>query len=244
VADLLFPLGLFLLVPGFIALALYLQHQRVKAIQAWAAGTGWTYVGMDPALVGRWRGEPFNAGHSRRVSELVAGRFAGRQAMSFSYRYTTGSGKSRSTHVFHVVAVPLPAYLPTLELTPEGVGAKLAKAFGGQDIEFESEDFNRDWRVEARDAKFAHDVLHPRLMERLLRPDAGGSSLRIEGTDILSWTPGAQQLDAIAGRLQLMCAVVDAIPRYVWQDHGHDPGPAAEEPRRGPGPGPGSARPV
>ena len=240
----LLPIGFFLLVPGFIVLALYVQHQRVKATQAWAVRTGWTYVGTDPSLVGRWRGEPFNAGHSRKVSELVTGRFAGRQAISFSYRYTTGSGKSRSTHTFHVVALPLPAYLPTLELTPDGVGAKLAKAFGGQDIAFESEDFNRAWRVEARDAKFAHDVVHPRLMERLLRPDAVGSSLRIEGTDILSWSAGAQQLDAIAGRLQVMCAVVDAVPRYVWQDHGHDPGPLPDEPRRGPGPGPGSTRPV
>ena len=78
--ELLFPFAFFLLVPGFIALALYLQHQRVKAIQAWAARTGWTYVGTDPSLVGRWRGQPFNAGHSRRVSELVIGRLAGRQA--------------------------------------------------------------------------------------------------------------------------------------------------------------------
>ena len=141
---------------------------------------------------------------------------------------------------FHVVAVPLPAYLPTLELTAEGVGAKLAKAFGGQDIEFESEDFNRAWRVEAGDAKFAHDVVHPRLMERLLRADARGVSLRVEGTDLLSWSSGSQQLDAIAGRLQVMCALVDAIPRFVWQDHGYDPGPAG-----GPhGPGPGDMRSV
>lgn len=240
----LVPLVFFLLVPGFIVLALYLQHQRVKAIQGWAARTGWTYVGTDPSLVGRWRGQPFNAGHSRRVSELVVGPFAGRSAMSFAYRYRTGSGKNSSTHTFHVVAVPLPAYLPTLELTAEGVGAKLAKAFGGQDIEFESEDFNRAWRVEARDAKFAHDVVHPRLMERLLRADARGLSLRIEGTDLLSWSAGGQQLDAIAGRLQVMCTLVDAIPPFVWQDHGFDPGPASGGPRLGRGPGPGDMRPV
>ena len=239
--ELGFPFAFFLLVPGFIALALYLQHQRVKAVQAWAARTGWTYMGTDPSLVGRWRGQPFNSGHSRLVSELVVGRFAGRQAISFAYRYTTGSGKNSSTHTFHVVAVPLPAYLPTLELTAEGVGAKLAKALGGQDIEFESEDFNRAWRVEARDAKFAHDVVHPRLMERLLRADARGVSLRVEGTDLLSWSTGAQQLDAIAGRLQVMDALVDAIPRFVWQDHGYDPGTASGGPR---GPGPGDRRPV
>ncbi len=236
----IFPFVFFLLVPLFIVLAVYLQQQRVKAIRAWAAGAGWTYVGSDPSLVSRWRGQPFNVGHSRRVSEVVTGRFAGRQAISFAYRYTTGSGKSSSTHTFHVVATLLPAYLPTLELTAEGVGAKLAKAFGGQDIQFESEDFNRAWRVVARDMKFAHDVVHPRLMERLLRADARGMSIRIEGSDILCWTSGTQRLEAIAGRLQVLGAVVDAVPRYVWQDHGHDPGPAPGQR----GPGSGNMRPV
>jgi hypothetical protein len=241
VEGLIFLFGFFVLVPLLIVLAVYLQHQRVKAIQAWAARTGWTYVGSDPSLVSRWRGQPFNAGHSRRVSEVVVGHFAGRQAVSFSYRYTTGSGKNSSTHTFHLVAVQLPAYLATLELTAEGVGAKLAKAFGGQDIQFESEDFNRAWRVEARDMKFAHDVVHPRLMERLLRADARGMSIRIEGSDILCWMSGTQNLNAIAGRLQVLCAVIDAVPRYVWQDHGHDPGPASGGPR---GPGAGNMRPV
>ena len=238
--GLLFPFGFFLLVPVFIVLALYFQHQRVKAIQAWAARTGWTYLGSDPSLVRRWSGQPFNAGHARHASELVTGPFGGRPALSFSYRYKTGSGKNESTHTFHVVAVALPTFLPTLELTPEGFGAKLAKTFGGQDIQFESEDFNRAWRIKAGDGKFAHDVVHPRLMERLLRTDARGMSMRIEGTDLLCWSSGAQQLEAIAGRLQVLCAVVDAIPRYVWQDHGFDPGPASG-PR---GPGTGDVRPV
>ena len=231
---------IFVGVPLMIVAALYLQHQRVKALQAWAARTGWTYVGSDPSLTRRWTGQPFGTGHARHASELVTGPFAGHRAMSFSYRYKTGSGKSESTHVFHVVAVALPTFLPTVELTPEGFGASLAKAFGGQDIQFESADFNQAWRVQARDGKFAHDVVHPRTMERLLRADARGMSFRIEGTDILSWSSGAQRLDAIAGRLQALCAVIDAVPRYVWQDHGHDPAPLSDGPpglEQGPWPG-------
>ena len=240
---------LFVGIPLLIAAALYFQHQRVKAIQAWATRTGWTYVGTDPSLVRRWNGQPFNAGHSRRVSELVTGSFGKHRAMSFSYRYTTGSGKNQSTRVYHVVAVSLPAFLPTLEVTPEGFGAKLAKTFGGQDIQFESEDFNQAWRVTARMSRFAHDVLHPRLMERLMRADARGVSWRIEGTDILSWSDGAQRLEAIAGRLQVLCAVIDAVPDYVWHDHGHNPGPTPAlppplPPRPWQGQGPADMRPL
>ena len=212
-----------LLVPVLIGVGLWMSAQRVKAVKAWAAQVGWAYLGSDASLIGRWQGRPFRIGHSKRVSELVAGPFQGRQAASFAYRYTTGSGKNQSTVTFHILVLQLPAYLPTLELTPDGLGAKLAKTLGGQDIEFESEDFNKVWRVEARDAKFAHDVVHPRLMERLLRPDASRLSLRIEGTDILCWAPGTPRLDAVASRLQVMCAIADAVPRYVWLDHGYDP---------------------
>jgi len=214
---------IFLAIPVFIGLAIWSQYRRHQRLLAWAASVGWTYVGTDPSLADRWHSQPFGVGHGRRVSELMTGRFEGRSVMSFGYRYSTSSGKSESTYTFHVVSMALPAYLPNLELTPEGLGARIARTFGGQDIQFESEDFNRAWRVRAGDIKFAHDVLHPRLMERLLRGDVG-FSVRIEGTDILSWTAGSPRLDDIAGRMRVMHAVIDAIPRYVWLDHGYDPG--------------------
>lgn len=213
-----------------VAIGIWLQVRRRKQIRVWAAASGWTYVGTDPSLARRWRGEPFGRGSSPHVTDLMVGRWGGRPATSFTYTYTTGSGKDESTHTFHVIALALPAYLSTLELTPEGVGTRLARAFGAQDIQFESEDFNRAWRVASPTPKFAHDVLHPRLMERLLRPDAAGVSLRISGTDILTWAPGATTTDRIAARLGLMSAIVDAVPRFVWQDHGYDPGPPAVRP--------------
>lgn len=213
----------YLLVPAVLVVGWWVNRRRQAALRTWAAGVGWQVVGTDPALVHRWRGRPFGVGSSRRVTELVVGRFAGRPAASFCYRYTTGSGKNRSTTTHHVVTTALPAYLPTVELTPDGLGAKLAKAFGGQDLVFESEAFNRAWRVTAQDARFAHAVVHPRLMERLLAADAQGLSLRIEGADVLCWTQGAPRLEEIGRRLQVLAAVVEHVPRFVWLDHGHDP---------------------
>lgn len=217
--------------PAIVVAMIWYQIQRTRKIKAWAAASGWTYVGTDASLVNRWQGEPFGTGRSRRTSEVMVGRWGGRTAISFTYTYKTGSGKNESTYTYHVLALPLPAYLPTLELSPDGFGARLARAFGGQDIQFESDDFNRAWRVESRDLKFAHDIVHPRLMERLMRPDARGACLRISGTDVLSWTVGSTSTERIAGRLGLMAAVIDSVPRYVWQDHGHDPGlPQAPRP--------------
>lgn len=215
-------LALVIGVVSVVGSVLYARH-REKVCRAWAASTGWVYVGSDQDLVRRWRGQPFQRGHSRRASEVMTGSFRGRPATSFRYQYTTGSGKNRATFTHHVVAVALPAPLPTIELTYDGVGAKIAKALGGQDIEFESEAFNRVWRVEAGDAKTAHDVVHPRLMERLLAADAYGLSLRIEGRDLLCWAGGGHDLDAIGRYLTVLCDVVDHVPRFVWLDHGYDP---------------------
>lgn len=210
-----------LAVPAVVALGIWYQRHRVGLARKFAESAGWEYVGSDPGLVSRWYGTPFAVGRSRRTSEVVRGRFQGRPATSFGYRYTTGSGKNQSTYTFHVVAIDLPAYLPTLELTPDGLGAKIAKGLGGQDIQLESEAFNARWRVEARDQKFAHDVVHPRLMELL---NAGPPDpVRIEGTDIWTWHTGVLQTEPLHARLTRLAAIVDSVPRHVWQDHGADP---------------------
>ncbi len=225
-SDVLQSLWLVVVVIG-IPLALvgawWLQRERTERLTAWATAIGWRFEGSDPSLTQRWTGQPFGQGDSRCATEVLRGHFQGMPATSFTYRWTTGSGKSRTTYVRHVVALDLPAYLPTVELTPDGLGAKLAKVVGGQDIQFESDDFNCAWRVESRDLAVAHAIVNPQLMERLLRSDATGESLRIEGTSILSWAYGRTDTDTLARRLGVLVAVAHAIPRHVWMDHGYDP---------------------
>ena len=201
------------------------HQRREQAAQAWAASVGWTYLGADPALATRWSGAPFGEGTRRWTTEVVTGPFRGRPAVSFGYRYTspTPGESGESTTTFHVLATRMPVALPTVELTPDGAGARIAKSLGGEDHDTESDAFNRTWRVEAADPRFAHAVVHPRLMERLMWPDARGMHLRIEGADILSRRPGMPDMSTATSRLEVLAAVVDAIPPFVWQEHGYDP---------------------
>lgn len=215
-----------LFVPACLAFMIWAVVRRRRIVAEWAARNGWTVVGSDPGYATRWQGRPFRLGRNGRATEVLVGRFDGRPATSFTWQYTTGSGKNRSTVSHHVVAVALAAYLPTVELTHDGFGARLEKSLGGQDIQFESEAFNQVWRVQAAMPRSAHDIVHPRLMERLLRPDAVGLSLRIEGSDLLCWASGVQRLDAIGRYLTVLTAVADSIPRFVWLEHGYDPGAA------------------
>jgi len=220
-ADVLFVV-VFALVPmvGIVGVVLALRRRRL--LTAWAARNGWQLTDSAPELTERWHTAPFGIGSARRATEVLTGIWQGRAATSFRYRYTSSDGDRRTVHTFHVLVLALPAYLPTLELTPEGLGARLAKAVGGQDLEFESADFNDAWRVTSRMPRFASDVVHPRLMERLLRPGSR-ANLRIEGTDILTWSAGVPDLDVVAARLGLLDAVVRSIPRFVWLQHGYDP---------------------
>jgi len=203
----------------------WLREKRRQQLTAWAARTGWTYVGKDPGLgLARLHtGRPFGQGSRPTVTEVLTGAYEQRPAVSFTYGWTTGSGDESREHEAHVVGLALPAYLPTLEVTPEGVGARLAKAFGARDLQLESAAFNAAYRVDAPDARTAHAILHPRTLERLLRPDALGLSWRIEGTWLLSWEAGATDTARIAPRLGVMAGVVRGVPRHVWQDHGYDP---------------------
>ena len=201
----------------------WLRVQRRGRLRAWAQTTGWRYAERDDRWTTISSSHPFGQGRDHRAADVVQGLFEHLDALAFDYRWTTGQGKNRQVHHAHVVALRLPAYLPTVQVTPEGLGTVLAHLVGAQDMQFESADFNRAYRVTAGDLRTATDVINPRLMERLLRSDARHVSWRIEGTWILSWQAGGWDLDSLATRLGVLAAVVRAIPRHVWQDHGYDP---------------------
>jgi hypothetical protein len=89
---------------------------------------------------------------------------------------------------------------------------------GLSDVELESEDFNRRFRVHASDPKFASDVLTPRTMQALLAQDC--VSWRIRGTDILGWYGGKMEPAGVQAAVATLQTVVDGIPSFVWHDHG------------------------
>src|SRR4051812_46398949 len=93
---------------GLVVVALWVQRKRHERFLAWALRNRWTYKESDPALVERWLGQPFGQGSARRATEVLHGTFGSRPAVSFTYRWTTGSGKSQTVHIEHVVGLGLP----------------------------------------------------------------------------------------------------------------------------------------
>jgi hypothetical protein len=224
---------IFLLIGVAAIVGGYLHYQYEQKRQAtllnWALKNNWQIVPEDDSQCARWAGPPFNEGDHRRARNVLSGEWRGRPFVSFDYSYETHSsnskgGQTTQVHRYAVSALALPTWLPRLQVTPENTLTRIGNALGHTDIELESEDFNRAFRVTANDPKFASDVLTPRTMQLLLgRPHF---SWRIEGADILCWQSGEQQPVAVNNAVNTLVDVIDGIPSFVWHDHGYDAGSA------------------
>jgi Protein of unknown function (DUF3137) len=208
--------------------AFLLDKKRRERIMAFCVARGWSYVDEDPTLPAQWQGDPFGTGDRRRARNVIRGNANSRDFVAFDYSYETHStdskgNRSTTTHRFAVYAVSIPAYLPTLQVCREGVFAKMAGAVGlTSDIDLESEDFNRAFKVRAADRKFAMDVLSPRTMEYLLQAPA--AAWRIQGNSMLRWESGRLDPADIIVATSVLDRIADGIPAFVWKDHGDQPG--------------------
>lgn len=227
----LFVLGI-VVVAGLIgwgALVAYKKEQaRIALLNSLALSKGWQFSAQDPyGLVGRWAGAPFNQGYDKRARNVVSGALDGHPLVAFDYSYKEDSSDSkgnRSTTTYHyaIYALGLPCGLPELHVAPEGVFGRLGVMLGAQDIELESEDFNRRFRVRCPDPKFATDVLSPRTMELLLAYP-GKVHVRIAGSDFLDYEQGHLTATDVINRTGMLSRVIAGIPSFVWKDHGVTP---------------------
>jgi hypothetical protein len=211
----------------FVTLAVigYKRNQaRLAAIQSLCLSNGWQFQAGDPFnLPGRWPGTPFDQGYDRRAKNVVTGEVKGRPMIAFDYSYKTDSTDSKgnrttSTHPFAIYALGMPCALPELHLAPESVFGRLGTALGVQDIELESEDFNRKYRVRCPDPKLATDVLTPRTMEMLIA--APKMRFRFAGSDVVCFEGGCISAAEIINRTTALANVLDGVPAFVWKDYG------------------------
>ena len=200
------------------------NKQRLAALAALCASEGWQFTPQDPfGLPQRWGGHPFDQGYDRTAENVITGDHDGMALVAFDYSYkedsTGADGKSSTTTYHHaVVALRMPCALPGLQIAPEGIFSRLGNLLGFQDIELESEEFNRRFRVTCPDPKFASDALMPRTMEFLMANDT--LPFRLIGTDAVSFASGALEPYVILRGAHILAGVIGGIPSFVWKDYG------------------------
>jgi hypothetical protein len=122
------------------------------------ADDAWRYVGLFRSLKTGARGVRWCA----RVC------IEGLTLHVFEHRYTTGSGKSQTTHHHTIVSLPCSADWPVLALDHEHLFHKIADLFGKKDLQLDDPAFNARWRVRADDENFAIVFLSPEVQARLM----------------------------------------------------------------------------
>ncbi|ORA64689.1 DUF3137 domain-containing protein [Mycobacteroides franklinii] len=217
-------LGFFALVFGGLWFLLArMRKKRIAKLASWAQTQGWTYTPDDQSLVALSEGEPFRQGHSRTAQDVFNGSIGGHDFVSFQYSYkvTTGSGEQQSTQTyeFMVTAIVTPPSSYRLEIKREGVFAGLARAVGFTDLEFESDEFNKKFKIKATPERFAYDVLNPRTMERMLADQRYSQPLRFENGRLLTWRRGKLDEQRITGEVQYLIDTLEPVPAYAWEQH-------------------------
>jgi len=195
------------------------RRRRRRVFAAWADEHGWDYRERSTVLVGRWTAWPFR-GASRTATDVLSGAVDGCPVTSFTHGGSWWPrARGRSADGVHVVMTTLPTAFPSLTITPEDQYTRAAGAIGLRDIQLESAEFNARWRVLSSDPRFAHAVLQPRLMARLLEPDVEGMSMLVEDRDIALFAPGRTLPSDVEPRAALLAELVRIVPRYLPDDH-------------------------
>lgn len=115
------------------------EQERTRQLSNVAGLLGWQFT---EAAAMSWipnldKFALFSHGHTKSLTNVMYGEFAGVKAAVFDYRYIVGHGKNRSIHNQSVVYFePRDLDLPFFSLRPERVFHKIISAFGYQDIDF------------------------------------------------------------------------------------------------------------
>jgi len=96
------------------------------------------------------------------------------------------------------------------------------------DLDLESEEFNRRFRVATQHPKLASDILTPRTMQYLISVDA--EAWRTCGSDLVGFAQGRLDPAEVVRTCGVLRQIQGGIPSFVWKDaggtaSGYSPGP-------------------
>jgi hypothetical protein len=160
----------------------------------------------------------FEKGDGRGVENVLSGAWQELDIRLFDYWYyeesTDSKGNTNKTYYrFDCVVAPVDAACSRLVIGHENVGTWLAGALTFHDIQFESEDFNKEFNVKSSDKKFANDFIDARMMDWLLK-DGEGFSFEVAADRLLCFHRRLKPIELVP-LLGTAKAFRDHIPRVV-----------------------------
>jgi hypothetical protein len=198
----------------------YLRNKKRKeaAISA-AAARGYRVV-VDRAAVPFSGFDLLRKGDSRHISMRFTRPEDRNTVFEFTYkvRRSDGDGGHRTSTYHHTCAVvTLPFRAPHTTIGREGLFSKLARAVGRRDIEVESERFNKRFKVDSDDERFAVTLLDGAAINWFLDEQGYASTSDYELRDDLMLIEVSGRLDpnAMLDYLEWAVTVPERFPRVL-----------------------------
>lgn len=217
-------IGVVGLIIGGIFLAFYMKKKRREAFAALAAQFGLQYSPEDPyGLPQSYDFNLFSMGEGRGAENVLTGAWKEMDVIAADYWYYTTStdskgNRTRSYSYFTVVIVPLSGYFPKVSVTSENLFTRLADHIGLEDINFESEEFNRRYNIKSKDREFAFKLIDARMIEWFLAQPKG-FSIETGGPAYLVYTRRRKPFE-IPPVMEHARVFWDQVPRLVWEEYG------------------------
>jgi hypothetical protein len=210
-------------VAGLAIYQYYRSQQRKQELAALAARYGWLYQpGKDRGMESRFGAfSCLQKGSNRYAYNILEGKYTGRSICGFDYHfetYSTDSKGNRQTHHHYFSAVVLDTQLPLkpLIIRPEGFFDKIGEFFGMDDIDFESDEFSRQFHVTSPDRRWAFDVIHQETMEFLLA--APRFKIELAGPRVIAYRSNCFDPDEFEHALEVSAGIIDRLPNYLLRE--------------------------
>lgn len=174
---------------------------------------GLEFSPQDPYGLAGWGFELFKRAPTSVCRNVLTGTWKGRHVRLAEFSPTRRQSPGTTPQQFSVLLVSIDARLPHVRIKYEVPFPPWV-----EDIKFESEQFNRRFRVQADDRQFAYKLLDGRMIQWLLAT-AGSHCYEVGGMWVLVYTrllPPSR----LTTLLNAGTAFVDHVPRLVWADYG------------------------
>ena len=221
----LFVVGLFVL-PFAVAAQREQLKKQAAAMYAKARELGFKFSPMADSkvasLVRHLDSLGVNNGRDRYALNVFEGSFNEHRVSVFDYHYATRGDwwwpPKWTTHNYvSILLVDLEKEFPELIIGPEGGGLfkKIAEAFGGGDIDFESHEFSEQFDVRSKDKKFAYDFCNARMMEYLLQHR--DTSIEVDKSSLAIGYEDMHDVSSINRRLASLVEIRSRMPNYLFE---------------------------
>ena len=211
------------------ALALGAQALSSPSFEAWAGEptpaelsfyqrTEWTYRSRDDAMLQQV--DHTRAGSSHQAKNVMFTTQGPITVVALTHHWTTtrtvtesdGNGGTRTRTVTDHHSENLREFHPQFTFGEFKVNA----GWFGNKRTFESIDFNERFTVRAPDARFAHDIFHPRMMQWLMSVNPPP----FEFEDGRLRVNCEHTLDSMEGARTFLLDFFSRVPNYVWENLG------------------------